>query len=78
MTKKMALGRGLGALIDDADMEKIKSVGSINEIDLSLIDLNPFQPRTSIDEESLNELASSIKQLGIIQPVTVRQQPNNR
>jgi ParB family transcriptional regulator, chromosome partitioning protein len=78
MTKKMALGRGLGALIDDADMEKIKSVGSINEIDLSLIDLNPFQPRTTIDEESLNELASSIKQLGIIQPVTVHQQPNNR
>lgn len=78
MTKKIALGRGLGALIDDADMEKIKSVGSINEIDVNLIETNPFQPRTSMDEESLRELASSIRELGIIQPVTVRQIQDNR
>ncbi len=73
MTKKNALGRGLGALIDDADREKFKKIGSINEIDLVNIEINPFQPRSKFDEEKIQELASSIKELGIIQPITVRE-----
>lgn len=73
MTKRNALGRGLGALIDVADREKFEKIGSINEIDIDRIELNPFQPRTTMNEEGLKELASSIKELGIIQPLTVRQ-----
>ncbi|HDJ34257.1 MAG TPA: ParB/RepB/Spo0J family partition protein [Bacteroidetes bacterium] len=78
MAQKNALGRGLGALIDDADREKMAVLGSINEINIDLIETNPFQPRSSFDEDSLNELAASIKQMGIIQPVTVRQLRNDR
>jgi len=78
MTKRNALGRGLGALIDDADREQLVRIGSINEISIDQIDVNPFQPRTTMDEEGLNELASSIKELGIIQPLTVRQVGENR
>lgn len=79
-TKKQALGRGLSALLKDPDND-IKSVndknadkvvGSIVELDLNSIEVNPFQPRTSFNEESLRELASSIKELGVIQPITVR------
>jgi ParB family chromosome partitioning protein len=71
MAKKNALGRGLGALIDGADTTK--EIGSsINEIDISKIVANPYQPRTKFDEEALNELAASIKEIGIIQPITLR------
>ena len=79
-TKKQALGRGLSALLKDPDND-IKSaedknadkvVGSIVELDLTAIEVNPFQPRTSFNEETLRELASSIKELGVIQPITVR------
>ena len=79
MTKKMALGRGLGALIEDANDPsrgegRDHSVTSelVNEIDVEKIDINPFQPRTTFDENALNELAESIKKLGIIQPITIR------
>lgn len=73
MAKKNALGRGLGALIDGADTYFAKGVGSsINEIEISKIVANPFQPRTKFDEEALNELAASIKEFGIIQPITLR------
>jgi len=72
MARKNALGRGLGALIDDADREKYGNIDSISEISIDLIESNPFQPRSKFDEEGLNELASSIKELGIIQPITVR------
>lgn len=73
MAKKNVLGRGLGALIDGADTYFAKEVGSsINEIDISKIVANPFQPRTKFDEEALNELAASIKEFGIIQPITLR------
>ncbi len=78
MAQKNALGRGLSALIDDADREKMADLGSINEINIDLIDTNPFQPRSNFDEESLKELAASIKQLGIIQPVTVRKTRQDR
>ncbi len=68
--KRNVLGRGLGALMDDAD--KIQPGAGINEIELSKIEANPFQPRSKFDEETLKELAESIKELGLIQPITLR------
>ena len=67
----MGLGRGLDSLIS---MDNIQTSGSsaINEIELSQISPNPEQPRAWFDEESLEELASSIRELGIIQPLTLR------
>ena len=78
--KKNALGRGLGALIEDAAVPKeiVHAVEADSEIDISLIEVNPFQPRQNFDEEALEELAVSIKQLGIIQPITLRQLENGR
>ena len=52
--------------------------GGINEIELALIEVNPYQPRTHFDEEALKELGESIRTQGIIQPITVRQLENNR
>ena len=73
MAKKNALGRGLGALIDGADSYFAKEIGaSLNDIEISKIVANPFQPRTKFDEEALNELAASIREIGIIQPITLR------
>ncbi len=72
MVRKNALGRGLGALIEDADREKYENIDSISDINIDQIETNPYQPRSKFDEEGLNELASSIKELGIIQPITVR------
>ncbi|MCK4664000.1 MAG: ParB/RepB/Spo0J family partition protein [Bacteroidales bacterium] len=69
--KKPALGKGLGALIDDTNFPSVRT-SSINEIEIEQIIVNPFQPREKFDEEGLQELAASIKELGIIQPVTVR------
>jgi ParB family chromosome partitioning protein len=68
--KRNVLGRGLGALMDDAD--KMLPGAGINEIDLTKIEANPFQPRTNFDEETLRELAESIKEIGLIQPITLR------
>lgn len=70
MVKRNALGRGLGALIDDA--EKIQKGAGISEIELSKIEANPFQPRTKFDEDALQELATSIKEIGLVQPITLR------
>lgn len=70
MVKRSALGRGLGALIDDA--EKMQQSAGINEIQISKIEANPFQPRTTFDAEALKELAASIKEIGLIQPITLR------
>jgi len=79
MARKNALGRGLGALIDNADeVTKGKPAASINEIEISKIDANPWQPRTKFDEERLNELAISIKEIGIIQPLTLRKVKDDR
>jgi len=72
MVQKNALGRGLGALIEDADQGKVAPAAAINEIDIDTIEVNPYQPRKNFDEESLRELASSIREIGIIQPITVR------
>ncbi len=84
-TRKQALGRGLSALLKEtaevnsaSDKNADKVVGSIIEIDLKLIEVNPFQPRTYFDEEALNELAASIKELGVIQPITVRKLSENK
>lgn len=79
-TKKQALGRGLSALLKDPsndissvqDKNADKVIGNIVELDLDTIEFNPFQPRTNFNEESLKELASSIRELGVIQPITVR------
>jgi ParB family chromosome partitioning protein len=79
MAKKSALGRGLGALIDDVDEVQVKQPEKdlSNEIEISKIEANPYQPRTKFDEEALNELAQSIKELGIVQPITLRKINNN-
>ena len=79
MAKKNALGRGLGALIEGVEKEVLeKKVEANTQIPVELIDSNPFQPRTRFDEESLEELAASIRQLGIVQPLTVRETGNGR
>lgn len=72
-----ALGRGLDALIST---EAVRTQGSstISEIPLDQIEPNPGQPRSLFDEESLKELAASIKEIGIIQPITLRQTAENR
>ena len=72
MAQKNALGRGLGALIEDADRGIMAPAAAINEIQIDMIEANPYQPRKNFDDESLRELASSIKEIGIIQPITVR------
>jgi len=85
-TKKQALGRGLSALLQQdtpninsaQDKNADKVVGNIIELELDLIDVNPYQPRTYFDEEALRELASSIKELGVIQPITVRKLEGNK
>jgi ParB family chromosome partitioning protein len=78
--KKNVLGRGLGALIDvseDQDRQLIHSPSAVNEIPLKNISVNPFQPRTSFDEDTLNELVMSVEEHGIIQPITVRRTEDN-
>ena len=85
-TKKQVLGRGLSALLSDTneditsvnDKNAEKLVGNIVEIDLKAIEVNPYQPRTNFHEEALHELASSIRELGVIQPITVRKLEGNK
>ena len=85
-TKKQALGRGLSALLKDPendiksaeDKNADKVVGSIVELDIDSIEVNPFQPRTNFNEDTLKELASSIRELGVIQPITVRKLAFNK
>ncbi len=79
MARKQALGRGLSALLSEPDSDLRKNemhqkeiLGGIAELALKEIHRNPFQPRTNISTERLRELAASIAQLGVIQPVTVR------
>jgi ParB family chromosome partitioning protein len=79
MTKKNALGRGLGALIDGVEKEVLERKVEPNmDISLDSIDGNPFQPRTHFDEQALEELAASIRKLGIVQPLTVRETGSGR
>ncbi len=84
--KKQALGRGLSALLKDpendiksaTDKNADKVVGNIIELEIEAIEINPFQPRSNFNEESLRELATSIKELGVIQPITVRKLDFNK
>lgn len=69
--KRNALGRGLDSLISMDDVQPSGS-SAINEIAIDLIKPNPDQPRINFDEEALEELATSIRELGIIQPLTLR------
>ncbi|MBN1158505.1 MAG: ParB/RepB/Spo0J family partition protein [Bacteroidales bacterium] len=80
MNKKTVLGRGLGALIEDTEPEikMNKTVTGGTEVDVNLIDSNPFQPRSDFDNETLEELAASIKEVGMVQPITVRELQNSR
>ncbi|MDX9725224.1 MAG: ParB/RepB/Spo0J family partition protein [Bacteroidales bacterium] len=79
MTKKNALGRGLGALIEGVEKEVLeRKVEADFDIAVDSIDGNPFQPRTHFDEQALGELANSIRKLGIVQPLTVRETGGGR
>ncbi len=86
--KRSALGRGLGALISEAEttntsksvrtpaekvVREIKDSPGVTEIELSKIEANPFQPRTNFDQEALEELMASIREIGIVQPITLRE-----
>ena len=83
LERKKVLGKGLSALLDDsvyinhsrssvATSPEVNDAGSINEIALAEIEVNPFQPRNDFDMQALHELADSIKLQGLIQPITVR------
>ena len=75
--KKRVLGRGLSAILSDDDNNRFSEnrVNSISKILIDNIKLNPNQPRTNFDQKAIEELASSIKELGLIQPITI--QKNN-
>lgn len=92
--KRKALGRGLSALLNDDSVDVLPNkrttnpsstqpseaggLGSVNEINIDLIEVNPYQPRTEFDSEALAELSDSIKLQGLIQPITIRQAGHNR
>ena len=83
--RRNALGRGLSAILRNPKTditnnkdEVSKLVATINEISIDEIEINPFQPRVNFDDEKIYELAESIKELGIIQPITVRKLGYNK
>ena len=83
--KKTGLGKGLDLIlgspetdITSRDISGDFVAGAVAEIDINLIETNPFQPRTEFDETALRELAQSIKEQGVIQPVTVRKLGYNK
>lgn len=77
--KKPALGRGLNALIADAkEIQENAGLLQFKEVEISKIEVNPYQPRTDFDENALQELSQSIKKLGIIQPITLRKVSNDK
>ena len=79
MAKKTGgLGKGLGALIEADEPEIVSGTSSINEVSLSEIEPNPDQPRKHFDAEAMMELSESIKQIGVIQPITLRKVDENR
>lgn len=75
MASQKGLGRGLGALLGDLT-EEPESTGGLKTLPLHKIEPNPNQPRRDFDDEELEALAESIRQHGIIQPLTVREMPN--
>ena len=76
--KKRSLGRGLSSILNDDENNILdqKKNKLFNEIQIDLIDLNPFQPRTNFDSNELEQLTSSIEKLGLIQPITVKKNEN--
>jgi ParB family chromosome partitioning protein len=92
--KKPALGRGLGALLEGSSSSPVSSPkdttpievvstedignGSVNLLAINKVEANPFQPRTHFEKEALEELTASIKEHGVIQPITVRKIGSNR
>ncbi len=73
MKKTSRLGRGLSALIPEQDTETpVGQNNNLNEIDVALVQANPYQPRLEFDRAALDELKASIKEKGVIQPITVR------
>jgi ParB family chromosome partitioning protein len=85
--KKKGLGRGLSALLStpqesgpqsDQTAHSTHRVGGVAELPISAIETNPYQPRTKFDQEQLEELSASIKELGIIQPITVRKSSDSK
>lgn len=87
MSKKRGLGRGLSALLENVETDITTGVssesasrvlGSVAMLPVGVIEANPFQPRTVFEEEPMMELVQSIKELGVIQPVTVRKLGNDR
>jgi ParB family chromosome partitioning protein len=73
--RKRVLGRGLSAILSDDENNRFNNSNSsisFNEISVDSIDLNPFQPRTNFNKKDIDNLASSIKVLGLIQPITVK------
>ena len=88
MAKKQALGKGLGALLSDTktdvtsslsiDDNNTQAVGNIANLKISQIEVNPFNPRVEFEKEGLAELAASIKELGLVQPLTVRKLGNDK
>ena len=77
--KKRVLGRGLSAILNDEDKKIYNNPSSINfsEIDVDSIKLNPYQPRTNFNQKDIDDLVSSIKELGLIQPITVKFDDND-
>lgn len=74
----IGLGRGLDALIDTKSEVNTQGSSNLSEIDITQIEPNPNQPRREFDTEALQELANSIRELGIIQPITLRKVENGR
>ena len=70
-------GKGLDALIDTGDI-RTEGSSNLNEIPVNLIEPNPNQPRREFDEEAMNELAMSIREVGLITPITLRQMPDGK
>ena len=80
-TKKQVLGRGLTSILKDSK-NKSTSISNVtnkvsSEVEISKISLNPFQPRSSFDKEKLDELVISIKNIGLIQPITIKKNSKN-
>ena len=80
-TKKQVLGRGLTSILKDSK-NKSTNISNVtnkvsSEVDISKISLNPFQPRSSFDREKLDELVISIKNIGLIQPITIKKNSKN-
>ena len=75
--KKRSLGRGLSSILNDDENNILDQKNKLfNEIQIDLIDLNPFQPRTNFNSNELEQLTSSIEKLGLIQPITVKKNEN--